>query len=205
MDPGSLSLRRRIAREAANLLYSGSEKEYKQAKLKAAKTSSSRLLPTNLEVAIELDRIADENEGLVRQKRLIQMRTEALRLMCLLTAYHPTLVGSVWRGTIHHDSDIDIVVYHDQADDVLDTLRQGNIRITRAEQVAVTKKGNRKVSYHIYAESSAEEKAEIKVAGSEEATLRTKCEIYGDQIVGLRIEELKKLLGQNPTRRFVPF
>jgi hypothetical protein len=34
----SVSSRKRVAREAANLLYYGAEKEYKQAKLKAAKT-----------------------------------------------------------------------------------------------------------------------------------------------------------------------
>ena len=127
MNPASLSLRTRITREAANLLYSGVEKEYKQAKLKAAKTLGARLLPSNSEVAIELDRIAGENEGSARQKRLIQMRREALTLMCLLKAYTPVLVGSVWRGTIHHDSDIDIVVYHDQFDDILNALRKNSI------------------------------------------------------------------------------
>jgi len=34
----SISSRKRVAREAANLLYYGAEKKYKQAKLKAAKT-----------------------------------------------------------------------------------------------------------------------------------------------------------------------
>jgi len=205
LDPDSLNLRRRITREAANLLYSGVEKEYKQAKLKAAKTLRSRLLPTNLEVAIELDRIAGENENSTRQERLVRMRRDALTLMQLLTAYNPRLVGSVWRGTIHHDSDIDIVVYHDQFDDVTNTLKQHDIKITQTEQVAVTKKGRRKGSFHIYAESPAGEKTEIKVASPEEAALIVKCETYGDQVVGLRIEELRRLLRQNPTQRFVPF
>jgi predicted nucleotidyltransferase len=205
LNPASLSLRTRITREAANLLYSGVEKEYKQAKLKAAKTLGARLLPSNSEVAIELDRIAGENEGSARQERLIQMRREALTLMCLLKAYNPVLVGSVWRGTIHHDSDIDIVVYHDQFDDILNALKKNSIRIIQAEHVAVTKKGRRKGSFHIHVESPAGEKTEIKVASSEEAAIRVKCEIYGDQVVGLRIEELKRLLRQDPTQRFVPF
>ena len=58
MNIDSLKLRKRIAREAASLLYFGAEKEYKQAKLKAAKTVKSKFLPTNLEVALELDKIA---------------------------------------------------------------------------------------------------------------------------------------------------
>jgi hypothetical protein len=37
LSKNSLKLRSKIAREAASLLYSGSEKEFKQAKQKAAK------------------------------------------------------------------------------------------------------------------------------------------------------------------------
>jgi predicted nucleotidyltransferase len=203
--PVSLSPRTRIAREAANLLYSGVEKEYKQAKLSAARALGSRFLPSNSEVAIELDRIAGGQEGPARQKRLIRMRQEALALMCLLETYSPILVGSVWRGTINHNSDIDIVVYHDQFDDVLNTLKKNRIRITDAEQVVVTKKGRRKGSFHIYVESPTKEKIEIKVASSEEVETKVRCEIYGDQVVGLRIGGLKRLLRQDPMQRFVRF
>lgn len=205
LDFESPSLRRKIAREAANLLYSGVEKEYKQAKLKAARAFGANLLPTNLEVAVELDRAAEENEGPARHDRLVAMRREALALMKILKEYNPLLIGSVWRGTIHHDSDIDIVVYHDQPEEILKILRHDNIKVTLAERVAVTKKGSRKDSFHIHAKSPAREKAEIKVCSPEEAALKVKCDIYGDQVVGLRIEELEKLLGQNPVKRFVPF
>ena len=77
MNVDSLRLRKRIAREAASLLYFGVEKEYKQAKLEAAKIVKSKFLPANLEVALELDKIAEENEGPARKERLIQMRKEA--------------------------------------------------------------------------------------------------------------------------------
>jgi predicted nucleotidyltransferase len=205
LDLGTLSVRRKIAREAANLLYSGFEKEYKQAKIKAAKTFGVHLLPTNLEVAIELDRVAAENEGSSRMDRLIQMREEALVLMQILKEHKPVLIGSVWRGTIHHNSDIDIIVYHDHPDEVLKLLRHNNVKIMQTERVAVTKKGKRNVSFHIHVECSAGEKAEIKVSGTEEAAVKAKCEIYGDLIVGLRIEELMKTLKENPVQRFVPF
>jgi len=39
------------------------KKEYKQAKMKAAKNCGVRIMPTNLEVALELDEIAEETEG----------------------------------------------------------------------------------------------------------------------------------------------
>jgi hypothetical protein len=45
----SISSRKRVAREAANLLYYGAEKEYEQVKLKAARTFRLHFMPTNLE------------------------------------------------------------------------------------------------------------------------------------------------------------
>ena len=204
MNVDSLKLRKRIAREAASLLYFGVEKEYKQAKLKAAKIVKSKFLPTNLEVALELDKIAEENEGSARKERLIQMRKEALKLMKILKAYNPLLIGSVWRGTICHDSDVDIVVYHDEPEDILKILKQNDLKIMQAEWVAVTKKGKRKGSFHVYAELPIKERAEIKIVQSLEAFMKEKCEIYGDEITGLSVQKLEKLLKENPTQRFVP-
>jgi len=204
LNVDSLRLRKRVAREAASLLYFGVEKEYKQAKLKAAKIVQFKFLPTNLEVALELDKIAEENEGSARKERLIQMRKEALRLMKILKAYRPLLIGSVWRGTICHDSDVDIVVYHDEPEDILKILKQNNLKIMQAEWVAVTKKGKRKGSFHVHAELPTKEKAEIKIVQSLEAFMKEKCEIYGDEITGLSVQKLEKLLKENPAQRFVP-
>ena len=204
MNVDSLRLRKRVAREAASLLYFGVEKEYKQAKLKAAKIVQFKFLPTNLEVALELDKIAEENEGPARQERLIQMRKEALRLMKILKAYRPLLIGSVWRGTIRYDSDMDIVVYHDEPEDILKILKRNNLKIMQAEWVAVTKKGKRKGSFHVHAELPTKEKAEIKIVQSLEAFMKEKCEIYGDEITGLSVQKLEKLLKENPAQRFVP-
>jgi len=204
LNVDSLRLRKRIAREAASLLYFGVEKEYKQAKLKAAKIVRSKFLPTNLEVALELDKIAEENEGPARKERLIQMRKEALRLMQVLKAYRPHLIGSVWRGTICYDSDVDIVVYHDEPEDILKILKQNNLKIMQAEWVAVTKKGKRKGSFHVHAELPTKEKAEIKIVQRLEASKKEKCEIYGDEITGLSVQKLEKLLKENPAQRFVP-
>jgi predicted nucleotidyltransferase len=88
------SLRRRVAKEAATLLYFGIEKEYKQAKMRAAKTLGVHLMPSNIEVAMELDKIANENEGATRMERIVKMRREALNLMKILEEYNPILVGS---------------------------------------------------------------------------------------------------------------
>jgi predicted nucleotidyltransferase len=200
-----LNLRRKVAREAASLLYFGVEKEYKQAKVKAAKTFGVKFLPTNLEVAMELDRIAEENEGQNRSERLIQKRKEALKVMKILKAYKPILVGSVWRGTAHSKSDIDIIVYHNEPFDIVKTLEHNNLRILKTEWTSVTEKGQKKTSFHIYSESQAKEEFEIIVRSPEEAECKSTCEIYGDEISGLSIPELEKLLKENPLQRFTPF
>lgn len=200
----SLSSRQKVAIEAANLLYYGVEKEYKQAKLKAAKTFGLHFMPTNLDVAMEIDRIAEENEGVARQERLVRMRKEAFRIMNILKRFDPLLVGSVWRGTIHHDSDLDIIVHYEEPEEVLKAVEQTGLKILRSEWVNVTKRGKKKGSFHIHAESPIKEQVEILVHSPDEACLKEKCEVYGDEIVGLRLRELGKVLEETPTRRFVP-
>jgi predicted nucleotidyltransferase len=194
----------KIAREAATLLYFGAEKEYKQAKLKAAKTLGTHFLPTNLEVAVELDKIAEANEGSARKERLIQMRKEALQIMTILKVYNPLLIGSVWRGTIRQGSDIDIAVYHDVPDEILSLLKKDGMKISKTEWTTTTKKGKPETSFHIYAETSGKQIAEIVVRSAEEAGRKRKCEIFGDELKGLNIQELERLLKENPAQKFIP-
>ncbi|PVX24800.1 MAG: tRNA adenylyltransferase, partial [Candidatus Bathyarchaeum sp.] len=89
-------LRNRVAQEAALLLYTSQEKEYKQAKKRAAETLGARVLPSNHEVAEELHEIAEEREGTHRRERLLRMRKEAEEIMKALKEFNPRLVGSVW-------------------------------------------------------------------------------------------------------------
>ena len=106
-----MSSRQEIAREAARILYNRSVKEYKDAKELAVSNLDTKALPSNYEVAIELDRLTEELEGSNRLHRLVEMRTIALELMRALRDHDPVLIGSVWRGTVRKGSDIDIVVY----------------------------------------------------------------------------------------------
>jgi predicted nucleotidyltransferase len=197
-------LKCKVAREAATLLYFGFEKEYKQAKLKAAETFGVHSLPSNLEVALELDKVAEENEGSVRKERLIEMRKEALRTMKLLKTGSPLLIGSVWRGTIRRGSDIDIAVYHDVTSEIVNILRANGYQISKSEWTRVTKRGKTETSFHVYAETLGKQRIEIVVRSSEEAGRRRKCEIFGDEIRGLNIQELEKLLKENPAQQFIP-
>ncbi|MGB9914467.1 MAG: nucleotidyltransferase domain-containing protein [Candidatus Bathyarchaeales archaeon] len=197
-------LKRRAAQEAAALLYFGAEKEYKQAKVKAAKTLGIHFLPSNLEVAVELDKLAEALEGSARKERLISMRIEALKIMKMLRDYCPLLIGSVWRGTIRRESDIDIAVYHDAPDEILRVLRENGVKVTQTEWATATKKGKPEESYHIYAETSSKQRVEIVVRRAEEAKRKRKCEIFGDELKGLNIQELERLLKENPAQKFIP-
>jgi predicted nucleotidyltransferase len=201
---GNANLRRKIAREAATLLYFGAEKEYKQAKLKAAKTLGAHFLPSNLEVAVELDKISEALEGPTRKERLIQMRKEALKIMKPLRTYDPVLIGSVWRGTIRQGSDIDITLCHGVPDEILDVLKKNGFKTSKTEWISTTKKGKPETAFHIYIETSSKQTMELVVRSLEEAGRRRKCEIFGDELKGLKTQELEHLLKENPLQKFFP-
>lgn len=198
------NLRRRVAREAAILLYESQEKEYKQAKTRAAQTLGVRILPSNLEVAEELDRIAEEKEGPPRQKQLVKMREEALQLMEALRQFHPKLVGSVWRGTAYKDSDIDIVTFSSDTELVLDALQKSGLRVTGSEWRSVTKHGQGEASFHIHLLLSSGEEAEVVIRSPEKINQTVRCEIYGDEITGLTYSQLRKVLKERPLKKFLP-
>ncbi len=194
----------RVAREAATLLYFGAEKEYKQAKAKAAEILGTNFLPSNLEVALELDKVAEENEGPKRTERLIEMRKQALKIMKLLEAYLPVLIGSVWRGTIRHESDIDIAVYADEPKEILDILKVQRISISRTGWTTVNKEGKTLASFHIYCETPGKGGLEVVVRSRDESGKRRKCQIFGDEIKGLNVRQLEKVLEDNPAQKFLP-
>jgi predicted nucleotidyltransferase len=197
-------LKQKIAKEAATLLYLGIEKEYKQAKVKAAKTFRSRILPSNREIAIELDMISEEREGVGRKKNLVKMRIIALEIMKTLRVFNPLLIGSVWRGTIHHSSDIDILVYHDRPMEILTILKKQGFQILKTKRVTVTKKGKPKKSYHIYLKNLNKQIIEITIRNLDQQSKMKKCEIFGDKITGLKVKDLEKILKETPTEKFIP-
>jgi len=200
----STSIKSRVAREAAVLLYSQQEKEYKQAKQRAAHTLGIRILPSNREVAEELDKVADEMEGTVRAERLAQMRREALSVMVTLGEFHPRLVGSVWRGTAHKNSDIDIEAFYSDPKIPLERLKQNGLNIQRAEWQSVTKGRSIETAFHIYLTLPSGNEVEAIVRSPEKINETDKCEIYGDTIKGLNMHQLRRLLIENPTQKFVP-
>jgi predicted nucleotidyltransferase len=193
-----------VAREAATLLYFGAEKEYKQAKQKAAQTFGTHFLPSNLEVALELDKMAEEYEGSQRKERLVQMRSEAFEIMRLLAAFYPVLIGSVWRGTIKQGSDIDLAVYSDEPLEILKILKASGMEVLKTAWTSVNKGGETLSSFHIYSQTRAKHGVEIVARSCEEKGRKRKCETFGDELKGLSLKELQIVLKTNPTQQFIP-
>ncbi len=199
-----VQLRSKVAREAAALLYFGLEKEYKQAKVKAAQTVGTRILPSNLEIALELEEIAEQTEGSGRVRRLVEMRLTALQIMSALRVFCPVLIGSVWRGTIRRGSDIDIEVYSDAPNEVLAKLSGTPFKTIRTERMTVNEQGKTHTSLHVHGESDAKYSVEIVVRTCEELGKKRTCDTFGDEIKGLTVDELEKLLATDVSRQFLP-
>jgi predicted nucleotidyltransferase len=201
---GSKILRERVAREAAFLLYRSQEKEYKQAKQRAAEILKTRILPSNLEVAEELDRIAEEREGESRKSLLLRMRREAQQIMAALSEFCPRLVGSVWRGTARRNSDIDVIVYSPDHSLVLDQLQSQGFKVKGSEWSSVTKMGIKESSFHIQVLLPSGDEAEVVVRSLNSLGRPKRCEIYGDVKKGLTLRELEKVFRKYPLQKFVP-
>jgi hypothetical protein len=197
-------LRNRVAQEAAQLLYVSQEKEYKQAKQRAAQMLGARILPSNFEVAEELDRIAEEREGAQRKELILRMRMEAKDIMKVLKEFSPRLVGSVWRGTARRNSDIDILTFSQEPTQVLNQLQEHNFGAGSSEWCSVTKEGEKKSSFHFHVFLASGDAAEVVVKSLECLGQPEKCETYGDIKTGLSLKQLTKILKENPLQKFVP-
>src|SRR5213593_1885476 len=126
-------LRQAIALEAARLMYERLESEYYTAKRKAAKRLCRRGvkpadLPSNAEIRDQIQVFARIHEGDKRTEHLREMRLEALRLMRILRAFRPRLIGSVMTGHVRKGSDIDLHVFCDSPALITDLLEQAGLQ-----------------------------------------------------------------------------
>jgi predicted nucleotidyltransferase len=199
-----MDTRIKIAKEAARLIYRGIAEEYKQAKNMAARNIGINSMPSNYEVAIELDLLADQEEGDGRRKLIVKLRYEALKLMKVLDKFDQILTGSVWRGTARKGSDIDINVYSNKPKQVEKVLQSSGYKINESKEVVATSSGKTNRTWHIYTNLEDGIVAEVIVRPLPEKEKVEKCEIYGDSKRGLSKSELEKIMRNDPLRKFVP-
>src|SRR5438309_574996 len=150
----SAKLRQAIALEAARLMYERVESEYFTAKRKAAKRLCGRGakpedLPSNAEIRDQIQLFARIHEGDKRTENLRDMRLEALRLMRVLAAFRPRLIGSVMTGHVRKGSDIDLHLFCDSPGLITDLLHQEGYQYD-LERKQVVKHGEARVFTHIH-------------------------------------------------------
>ncbi len=189
-------LRRRIAFEAARLMYIREEREYLRAKLKAARRVFSgdpkpSDLPSNREIRDQIQAFARLHEGERRTDNLREMRVEALRLMRLLRRFRPRLIGSTLTGHVRLGSDIDLHVFSDSVEAVSAVLEAEGIDHS-VERKRVRKGGIEQTFTHIHVEDRFP--VELTIYPSNKAHFVFKSSITGKAIERASISELERFL-----------
>ncbi len=189
-------LRQAIALEAARLMYERVESEYYTAKRKAAKRLcrggvKPEDLPSNAEIREQIQVFARIHEGDRRTEHLREMRLEALRLMRLLRAFKPRLIGSVMTGHVRKGSDIDIHVFTDSPSLVSDLLEQEGYQFD-VERKQVVKHNEARIFTHIHVYDRFN--YELTVYADDKAHYVFKSSITGKAIERASIRELEEFL-----------
>lgn len=190
--------------EAAKLLYHGSCKEYIEAKKLAAQSLGYRVMPSNLEVATKLLEYALLMEGEEYWERLRELRRMAFRIMATLSDFKPKLVGSVWRGVIKPDSDIDIELDFTDPEPVRQKLLREGYEILEDAPIDVPKPLRSGSLWRIRVKVDLGREAEIILKEHEWYVNPPKCDIYGDVRKGLNLMELRKMLETEPDKLLIP-
>ena len=191
-------LRRRVAWEAARLMYSREESEYFRAKLKAARRITGddvkpSDLPSNREIRDEIQVMARMIEGDRRTENLRDMRIEALRLMRVLAHFRPRLIGSTLTGHVRQGSDIDVHVFSDSVEAVVGALEREGF-VFDVEHKRVHKQGEERRFTHVHVEDRFP--FELTLYPSDKAHYVFKSSITGKAIERASIAELEQFLAR---------
>jgi hypothetical protein len=191
-------LRMAIALEAARLMYERVESEYYTAKRKAARRLCRRGmkpedLPSNAEIRDQIQVFARIHEGEQRTRHLRDMRLQALKLMRLLRAFKPRLIGSVMTGHVRKGSDIDIHLFTDSAALVTDLLQQEGYQFD-LERKQILKHGEARVFTHIHVYDRFN--FELTVYPENKAHYVFRSSITGKAIERASIRELEDLIAR---------
>src|SRR5213080_3704821 len=192
----NVKLRQAIALEAARLMYERTESEYYTAKRKAAKRVCRQQvkpedLPSNAEIRDQIQLFARIHEGDKRTQHLREMRLEALRLMRLLRAFRPRLIGSVMTGHVRKGSDIDIHIFTDGVGLVTDILQNEGYQFD-VERKQVVKHQEARVFTHIHIFDRFN--FELTVYPDDKAHYVFRSSVTGKAIERASIRELEELL-----------
>jgi hypothetical protein len=150
-------MREQLAHQAAKLMAEGGITDHASAKRKAARqlgASGTHHLPSNGEIdaALHSFRHLFQSESHPEVSR--QLREEALATMQQLAEFHPYLTGSVLSGTAGRHSDINLMLFSDDAKAVLLFLLKHNLEFEDGEwRVRIGGREESVPSYTLTAES----------------------------------------------------
>jgi hypothetical protein len=191
-------IRRQVAWEAARLMYDREETEYFRAKLKAARRIAKGDfkpgdLPSNREIRDQIQAWACLHEGEQRTQNLRDMRLEALRMMRILRAFRPRLIGSTLTGHVRRGSDIDLHLFSDSIEAVAAILDEQGFSYS-VERKQIRKQGQERVFVHIHIDERFP--IELTIYASDKAHYVFKSSITGKAIERASTAELEQLLAR---------
>ena len=189
-------MRRRVAWEAARLMYARDESEYYRAKMKAARRIYTgdvkpRDLPSNREIRDQIQTMARIHEGRRRTEALREMRVEALRMMRILRNFRPRLIGSTMTGHVRKGSDIDLHLFSNSIEAVTAALENEGISY-EVERKLVRKQGREQTFTHVHVQDRFY--FELTVYAANMAHYVFKSSITGKAIERASIAQLEQLL-----------
>lgn len=194
-----IRLRRQIALEAAKLMYERVESEYFTAKRKAAARLGVNFkyhpqdLPSNREIRDQIQVLADLFEGEQRRDDLRDMRLAALRMMRLLAAFHPRLIGSVVTGHVRKGSDIDIHLFSDDVSAITELLDTYGYSYD-VERKRVIKHSEERTFTHIHLQDRFP--FEFTMYGRDQVNYTFKSSVTGRAIERASVAELEQLVAR---------
>lgn len=153
-------MREQLAHQAAKLMAEDGITDHAFAKRKAARqlgATDTQHLPSNQEV----DDALSSYRALYQQDRhpdiLYQLREEALTTMHLLAEFQPYLTGSALNGTAGEQSDVNLILFSDDAKAVLLFLLKSKIVFEDGEwRVRVNGREETVPSYRLTGESGTQ-------------------------------------------------
>lgn len=150
-------MREQLAHQAAKLMAEDGITDHAMAKIKAARqlgAADTQHLPSNQEVDDALHSYRALYQSDSHPECLYLLREEALAAMRLLEQFHPYLTGSVLNGTADEQSDINLMLFSDDAKAVLLFLLKSNVEFEDGEwRVRVNGREEAVPSYTLTVES----------------------------------------------------
>jgi predicted nucleotidyltransferase len=179
-------------------MYDREETEYFRAKLKAARRIARGDfkpgdLPSNREIRDQIQVWAQLQEGQRRTENLRDMRLEALRMMRILKAFRPRLIGSTLTGHVRRGSDIDLHLFSDSIESVAALLDEQGLSY-EVERKQVRKHGEERTFVHIHIRDRFP--FELTIYASDKAHYVFKSSVTGKAIERASIAELEQRLAR---------